>query len=69
GPILLIHGEDDVVIPHAQSVAMADALKAAGKPVEFLTLADEDHWLTNGATRRQALAGVVAFLEKYNPAR
>ena len=69
GPILLIHGQDDVVVPYAQSTAMAEALKAAGKPVEFLTLQDEDHWLTNGTTRRQALAGVAAFLEKSNPPR
>jgi dipeptidyl aminopeptidase/acylaminoacyl peptidase len=67
GPILLIHGEDDVVVPYAQSVTMARALEAAGKRAEFLTLPDEDHWLTNGATRRLALAGVVAFLEKNNP--
>lgn len=67
GPILLIHGEDDVVVPHAQSELMAEALRAAGKPVELVTLPDEDHWLTNGATRRQALAAVSAFLEKNNP--
>lgn len=69
GPILLIHGEDDVVVPRSQSLAMAEALKAAGKPVEFLALPDEDHWLTNGATRRQALAAVAEFLEKNNPPR
>ena len=33
-PILLIHGEDDTVVPYEQSQIMATALKKAGKPVE-----------------------------------
>jgi dipeptidyl aminopeptidase/acylaminoacyl peptidase len=66
-PILLIHGKDDVVVPYRQSTVMADALKDAKKPYEFVTLAGEDHWLSKNATRQQMLAAVVAFVEKYNP--
>jgi dipeptidyl aminopeptidase/acylaminoacyl peptidase len=46
---------------------MADALKKAGKPVEFVTLQGEDHWLSSGATRLQMLTSVTTFLEKNNP--
>jgi dipeptidyl aminopeptidase/acylaminoacyl peptidase len=46
---------------------MADALRAAGKPVELVELAGEDHWLSNGATRLQMLQATVDFLEKNNP--
>jgi dipeptidyl aminopeptidase/acylaminoacyl peptidase len=46
---------------------MADALRKAGKPVEFVTLNREDHWLSQGATRPQMLEAVVAFLDKNNP--
>jgi dipeptidyl aminopeptidase/acylaminoacyl peptidase len=66
-PILLVHGKDDTVVPYVQSQIMADALRKAGKPVEFVTLNKEDHWLSQGATRLQMLRAVVAFLEKNNP--
>ncbi|MCR5874727.1 S9 family peptidase [Phenylobacterium sp. J426] len=66
-PILLIHGKDDTVVAFEQSRVMADALKRAGKPVELLSLAGEDHWLSRGDTRLQTLQATVAFLEKHNP--
>ena len=66
-PILLIHGRDDTVVPFSQSENMADALKAANKPYEFVTLTAEDHWLSSGATRLQMLEATVKFLETYNP--
>ena len=66
-PILLIHGKDDTVVPYVQSQIMAAALKKAGKPVEFVTLDGEDHWLSSGATRLKMLDATVTFLEKNNP--
>ena len=66
-PILLIHGKDDTVVPIEQSQRMADALKAAGKPVEFVTLPGEDHWLSRSETRLQMLQATVKFLETNNP--
>jgi dipeptidyl aminopeptidase/acylaminoacyl peptidase len=66
-PILLIHGKDDTVVPFEQSEMMADALRKAGKPVEFVALKGEDHWLSRGDTRLQMLQAVTAFLEKNNP--
>lgn len=66
-PVLLIHGKDDTVVPLEQSRIMADALKAAGKPVEFVTLDSTDHWLTGGETRLAMLRATIAFLEKNNP--
>jgi dipeptidyl aminopeptidase/acylaminoacyl peptidase len=68
GPVLLIHGRDDTVVPYEQSDAMADALKHAGKSFEFVTLKHEDHWLSRSATRLQMLEATVAFLRKNNPA-
>ena len=66
-PVLLIHGKDDTVVAYHQSTAMQDALKNAGKPVEFVTLAQEDHWLSRAATRKQMLSAAMAFVQKYNP--
>ncbi len=67
GPILLIHGKDDTVVPYEQSEVMAKALRHAGKSVDFVTLKHEDHWLSRSATRMQMLEATVAFLRVNNP--
>lgn len=67
-PLLLIHGKDDTVVPIEQSRVMAEALRRADKPVEFVELPGEDHWLSRSETRRQMLAETVRFLEANNPA-
>ena len=67
-PVLLIHGKDDTVVAFDQSSSMAAALRHAGKPVEFVTLAQTDHWLTRSDTRLAMLEAAVAFVEKHNPA-
>jgi dipeptidyl aminopeptidase/acylaminoacyl peptidase len=66
-PILLIHGKDDTVVPIDQSETMESALKHAGKPVEFIKMNNEDHWLSREETRIEMLKAAVAFVEKYNP--
>ncbi|MDP1739030.1 MAG: S9 family peptidase [Caulobacter sp.] len=66
-PILLVHGKDDTVVRYEQSELMAKALRKAGKPVDFVTLPGEDHWLSRGATRLLMLQSLVAFLERHNP--
>jgi dipeptidyl aminopeptidase/acylaminoacyl peptidase len=66
-PVLLIHGQDDTVVPIEQSRLMSDALQHAGKPVEMMVLKSDDHWLSRGVTRLQMLQATMAFLEKNNP--
>jgi dipeptidyl aminopeptidase/acylaminoacyl peptidase len=66
-PILLIHGRDDTVVPVSQSANMFDALKQAGKQVQFVELDGEDHWLSRSETRRQMLDATVKFLEENDP--
>lgn len=66
-PILLIHGKDDTVVLLEQSRAMERALKAAGKPVEFVLLDGEDHWLSGEPTRIASLRAAVDFVMKHNP--
>jgi dipeptidyl aminopeptidase/acylaminoacyl peptidase len=66
-PILLIHGKDDTVVPFDQSAMMVDAMKKAGKPVQFVQLTGEDHWLSRSETRLQMLKATVDFLEANNP--
>ncbi len=66
-PILLIHGRDDTVVPIDQSEDMEDALKDAKRPVTFVKLDGEDHWLSRSDTRLQMLQATVTFLEANNP--
>ncbi len=66
-PILLIHGRDDTVVPFSHSADMERALRGAGKPVELVTLRQEDHWLSREATRIQTMTAAIAFIERNNP--
>lgn len=66
-PVLLIHGEDDTVVPIRQSKLMYKALKKAKKIVEFEELDGEDHWLSTSATRLQTLKAIDKFLDIHNP--
>lgn len=66
-PLQLIHGRDDTVVPIAQSKLMLAAMQKAGKPVDWLELPGEDHWLSRAPTRIAMLEAQVAFLEKHNP--
>ena len=75
-PVLLVHGlkdtrqvrrPDDTDEPESPSVAMADALKKAGKPVELKLIKDGDRRLANAAAGMETLRAVVGFLEKHNP--
>ncbi|WP_340646141.1 prolyl oligopeptidase family serine peptidase [Phenylobacterium sp.] len=68
-PILLIHGRDDTVVPLEQSLLMEKALKQAGKSVELVNMAGEDHWLSGEPTRQLMLARTIAFVEQHNPAQ
>jgi dipeptidyl aminopeptidase/acylaminoacyl peptidase len=66
-PLLLIHGDQDTVVPPEQSEVMAKAMKVANRPVEHVVLAGENHYLTKTATRTQMLKTLEAFLAKNLP--
>ncbi|QUD85996.1 alpha/beta hydrolase family protein [Phenylobacterium montanum] len=66
-PILLVHGQDDTVVPPEQSETMAKALRTAGKSVELITLPGADHWLLEEPSRVAMLKASVEFVMKHNP--
>jgi dipeptidyl aminopeptidase/acylaminoacyl peptidase len=67
-PILLMHGKKDLRVPVAQSRRMASALRAAGKPVDYIEQPEGDHFFSRQADRQQFLETLEAFLAKHNPA-
>jgi dipeptidyl aminopeptidase/acylaminoacyl peptidase len=64
-PVLLIHGADDTVVPSTQSNIMNDALKGAGKPVQYIRIKGDDHSLVENESRRTALQAISEFLAKH----
>lgn len=67
-PVLLMHGKADRRVPVKQSRQMADALKAAGKPYQYVEQPLGDHHFTRSEDRLEFLKTMGAFLAKYNPA-
>jgi dipeptidyl aminopeptidase/acylaminoacyl peptidase len=61
-PVLLLHGEDDSIVPIAQSRAMAKRLKELGKTVSLIELKGDDHWLSATPTRTRTLEEIETFL-------
>ncbi|MEO1305600.1 MAG: prolyl oligopeptidase family serine peptidase, partial [Pseudomonadota bacterium] len=66
-PILLMHGDDDTVVPYVQSTRMRDALRRENKSVELVRLKGEDHWLSVAETRLQTLREMDRFLAEHLP--
>ena len=66
-PVLLLHGDDDTVVPPRQSQRMARALRRAGREVEYVELDGEDHWLSRNETRLTMLREISRFLDRHNP--
>ena len=60
--MLLIHGNDDTVVPIGQSIRMENEIKKAGKAVTFVKLKGGDHWLSNSETRLQTLRELDKFV-------
>ncbi len=50
------------MVPESQSAEMARELEKLKKPVTFVSLAGEDHWLSQSGTRTQMLEELDKFL-------
>ena len=62
-PVLLIHGEDDNIVPIDQSEEMADALESADKKFKFIEIKDEGHSINySNVSRLKVLKAIDEFL-------
>ena len=66
-PLMLIHGRQDTTVPLEQSQEMVDAMRRAGKPVEFVILENETHHIESASTRTKMLEAMTGFLARNNP--
>ncbi|MED5548528.1 MAG: alpha/beta fold hydrolase [Pseudomonadota bacterium] len=65
-PVLVMHGDQDTTVPYVQMEMLERA--AEGRPnIRFVTLAGEDHYLSNAQARRVLLERSGAFLSEHLP--
>ena len=64
-PLLLIHAEDDIVVPYSEAKLMEQAMRRAGKEVRLVTLPGGDHGLDEAASRKATLAALSGFLAEH----
>jgi acetyl esterase/lipase len=64
-PVLLIHGDADMLVPIEHSKRMRAALAAAGVTVDFVTIPGGDHGFTKPADNQRAMELTVAWFERY----
>lgn len=67
--VLLVHADRDTIVPIEQSQLFADAMRKAGKPVEMVTLEQDNHYLMKSANRARLLETLDAFLAKNLPVK
>jgi dipeptidyl aminopeptidase/acylaminoacyl peptidase len=61
-PILLVHGDEDDIVPYEQSVAMKRALERSGRPTQLITLEDEGHSGWSDENQATVLSAIGQFL-------
>lgn len=62
--VLLVHGEEDQIVPYEQSELMKKRLDKSGRPTELITLENEGHSGWSSKSARRALQAVATFIEK-----
>ena len=64
-PILLVHGDKDIVVPPEQSTRFAKKLKKEGKPHKLVMLKGGSHWLLIERNRISFLKELEVFLGEH----
>jgi len=63
-PVLLVHGEDDPILPLIQSRRMRDALRGAGKQVDLIEVQKAGHADWEDAREQELMARYVALFRQ-----
>ena len=64
-PLLLLHGTADTNVPMGESIQLYNALKILGKPVEFIQVDGEDHFIADYYKRVQWHNAIMAWFAKW----
>ena len=63
-PMMIVHGDGDVIVPHAHAEVMFKGLKAAGVEVDLVTIKGGKHNVS-GAGQPEAVNKAVPFIKKH----
>jgi dipeptidyl aminopeptidase/acylaminoacyl peptidase len=66
-PMMLIHGESDLIVHVDQSRRMFKALQKYNKPVEYIELENGDHFMSIEGNRLKVLTSFERFLNEHIP--
>jgi dipeptidyl aminopeptidase/acylaminoacyl peptidase len=64
-PLLVVHGELDTNVPIGEAHRIVAALRALGRPVEYLELAGEGHEYRRADSRRMLIERIREFLVRH----
>ena len=64
-PLLLLHGTVDTNVPIGESIQLYNALKILGKPVEFITVDGENHFVLDYAKRELWQNSIMAWFARW----
>ena len=64
-PLLVLQGENDADVPRAESDVVVAALRALGRPVEYVTYPDEGHVFARRANRVDSWRRSAEFLARH----
>lgn len=62
-PLLLLHGTVDTNVPIGESIQLFNALRILGRPVEFIGVDGENHFISNYAKRRLWHSSIMAWFD------
>lgn len=64
-PLLLLHGTADTNVPVGESIQLFNALRILDRPVEFIGVDGENHFIANYAKRRLWHASIMAWFDMW----
>lgn len=64
-PLLLLHGTVDTNVPIGESIQLYNALKILGKPVEFITVDGENHFISDYPKRELWHNSMMAWFARW----
>ncbi len=64
-PLLLLHGTADTNVPIGESIQLFNALRILGKPVEFISVDGENHFISNYPKRILWQNSIMAWFERW----